>query len=85
MMLIRACRCDPEDSGEASQLGSLDPLGSVFSNRGEQLIAAIAITSVGLIEPSDCEPSDCEPSDCEPSDCALASRFLSDHFHGSIA
>ena len=80
MMLIRACRCDPEDSGEASQLGSLDPLGSGFSNRGEQLIAAIAITSVGLIEPSDCEPSDCEPSDRD-----LANRFLSDHFHGSIA
>ena len=70
MMLIRACRCDPEDSGEASQLGSLDPLGSGFSNRAEQLIAAIAITSVGLIEPSDRD---------------LAPRFLSDHFHGSIA
>ncbi len=75
MMLIRACRCDPEDSGEASQLGSLDPLGSGFSNRGEQLIVAIAITSIGLIEPSDREPSDRD----------LASRFLSDHFHGSIA
>jgi len=56
-------------------LGSLDPLGSGFSNRGEQLIAAIAITSVGLIEPSDCELSDCELANC----------FLSEHFHGSIA